>query len=143
YLFREGTHTRLHERLGCHLTPDGARFAVWAPNAEAVSVVGDWNGWSGEADRLTPRGDHSGIWEGFARGARHGHVYKYRIHSRYNGYVVDKADPFAFCAEPPPATGSRVWSLESDWQDGQWMASRGPRNALDAPMSIYEVHLGS
>jgi 1,4-alpha-glucan branching enzyme len=144
YLFREGTHAHLADRLGCHLRPSGgADFAVWAPNAESVSVVGDWNAWSGDADPLQVREDGSGIWQGFAAGAEHGQTYKYRIHSSHAGYVVDKADPFAFYAEAPPATASRIWSLEHTWNDQTWMAARGPKNALDAPMAVYEVHLGS
>lgn len=144
YLFREGTHAHLADKLGCHMRPGGgADFSVWAPNAQSVSVIGDWNYWSGEADRLAPRADDSGIWEGFVAQAQHGQAYKYRIHSSQGGYVVDKADPFAIYAELAPATGSRIWSLEHEWHDQQWMASRGPKNALDAPMAIYEVHLGS
>ncbi|MDM0040489.1 1,4-alpha-glucan branching protein GlgB [Variovorax sp. J22G21] len=145
WLFREGTHARMHDMLGCHLRPDGkgAAFAVWAPNARAVSVIGDWNGWNDSALPLEPRPDSSGIWEGVAPEARRGQAYKYRIFSQHNGYVVDKADPYAFYAEAPPATGSRVWSLEHDWHDADWMASRAPKNALDAPMSIYELHPGS
>jgi 1,4-alpha-glucan branching enzyme len=144
YLFHEGTHARLYDKLGSHLQPGGgARFAVWAPNAHAVSVIGEWNGWNPGADPLHVRPDASGIWEGAAHGAAHGQAYKYRIWSRHRGYVVDKADPFAFHAEQPPATASRIWSIENAWNDGAWMASRGPRNALDAPMAVYEVHLGS
>ena len=144
YLFREGTHTHLADQLGCHLRANGgADFAVWAPNAESVSVVGDWNGWSSDADPLQRRMDDSGIWQGFAGQAEHGQAYKYRIHSRYDGYVVDKADPFAFYAEAPPATASRIWHLEHGWNDQTWMAARGAKNALDAPMAAYEVHLGS
>jgi 1,4-alpha-glucan branching enzyme len=141
YLFREGTHARLHHKLGAQLTGDGARFAVWAPNAASVSVVGEWNGWDPKADRLRPR-DH-GVWEGEARAASHGQAYKYHIVSRHGGYRVDKADPFAVAAELPPATASRLWSLEHDWHDAEWMATRGARNGLGAPMSIYELHLGS
>ncbi|MBU1441901.1 MAG: 1,4-alpha-glucan branching protein GlgB [Gammaproteobacteria bacterium] len=144
YLFREGTHSRLYERLGCHLRPDGgADFAVWAPNAEAVSVVGDWNYWSGEADPLQPADDGTGIWTGSVANAEKGQAYKYRIRSRHAGYVVDKADPFAFYSEPPPATGSRIWELDHTWTDDDWMSTRAAANALDAPMSIYEVHPGS
>jgi len=145
YLFREGTHGRLYERLGCQPDPGdtGARFAVWAPNARAVSVIGDWNGWNANADPLSPRADSSGIWEGRADGARRGHVYKYRIVPGAGAVVADKCDPFALRCEHPPATGSRVWSLEYEWGDGEWMASRAARNRLDAPLSIYEVHLGS
>ncbi len=144
WLFREGTHAKLHDTMGCHLQPGGgASFAVWAPNAQAVSVIADWNGWDDSAMRLAPRADGSGVWEGFDPQAVRGAVYKYRIFSAANGNVLEKADPFAFYAEPPPATGSRVWSLEHTWNDDAWMASRGPKNALDAPMSTYELHAGS
>jgi len=143
YLFREGTHARLYDRLGCHPRPGGgAAFAVWAPNAESVSVVGDWNHWSGDADLLQTR-DDSGVWQGFAEGAVAGQAYKYRIRSRHGGYTVDKADPMAFFAEAPPATASRIWDLDYAWNDGPWMSARAPKNALDAPMSIYELHPGS
>jgi 1,4-alpha-glucan branching enzyme len=143
YYFREGTHTRLYDKLGCHLRPaGGADFGVWAPNAESVSVIGDWNCWSSDADQLQ-RDDDAGIWRGFAPNAQRGQAYKYRIRSRIANYVVDKADPFAIYAEPPPATASRIWSLEHTWGDGEWMSARGPKNALDAAMSVYEVHLGS
>jgi 1,4-alpha-glucan branching enzyme len=145
YLFREGTHARLYERLGCHLDAkrSGARFGVWAPNARSVSVIGDWNGWRAGADALAPRNDHSGIWEGHARGVERGQAYKYRIESNAGGHVAEKADPFAAACELPPATGSRAWSLEYDWKDADWMKTRGPKNALDAPMAVYEVHAGS
>jgi 1,4-alpha-glucan branching enzyme len=144
YLFREGTHSRLYQALGCHLRPDGggADLAVWAPNAAAVSVIGDWNGWHGEADPLRPRSDDSGVWEGHIPGIAHGNAYKFRIVTP-GGQWLEKADPFAVYAEQPPATASRAWSLDYTWNDGDWMAHRGPRNALDAPMSIYEVHPGS
>ncbi|MFP5462899.1 MAG: 1,4-alpha-glucan branching enzyme, partial [Gammaproteobacteria bacterium] len=145
YLFREGTHARLHERLGCHVdrAGGGARFAVWAPNARAVSVVGDWNGWNGEADRLEPRADGSGIWEGRAPAAQPGHAYKYRIASSSGVHVPDKADPFAVRCEEPPRTASVVHGLDYAWGDQEWMASRRERNRLDAALSIYELHLGS
>ena len=145
YLFGEGTHARLYDQLGCHVLKGepGARFAVWAPNAEAVSVIGDWNQWRPAADPLAPRADGSGIWEGRVAEARHGHSYKYRIHSRHNRHVADKADPFALHAELPPATASKVWALSPAWGDHDWMRSRAARNALDAPLCIYEVHAGS
>ena len=144
YLFREGTHTRLADWLGCHLRPSGgADFAVWAPNAESVAVIGDWNVWAGDADGLQLRGDGTGIWQGFAGQAQQGQAYKYRIHSHHGQHVADKADPFARYAEAPPATASRVWSLEYTWGDQAWMSTRGAKNALDAPMAVYEVHLGS
>ncbi len=145
YLFREGTHSRLHDHLGCHLAPagDGARFAVWAPGARSVAVVGDWNGWNGEADRLQPRWDSSGLWEGSAGAARAGHAYKYRIVAGDGATLPDKSDPFAFFCEEPPRTASRAWRLDYAWGDADWMANRRARNAHDAPISIYEVHAGS
>jgi 1,4-alpha-glucan branching enzyme len=143
YLFREGTHARLYNKLGGRLEGDGARFGVWAPNAAEVSVIGDWNGWDPRIDRLHPRPDSSGIWEGRVPAARQGQTYKFHIVSRHGGYRVDKADPYALCAEMPPATGSRLWSLDHDWQDAEWMATRAAKNALGAPVSIYELHLGS
>ncbi len=147
YLFREGTHVRLYEKFGCHLGrrdgAAGAHFSVWAPNAQRVAAIGDWNGWNASADPLQVREDGSGVWEGFVAGVAHGQAYKYRIESRVGGYQVDKADPFAFFAEAPPRTGSRAWNLEYGWNDAAWMAARRGANALDAPISIYEVHLGS
>jgi 1,4-alpha-glucan branching enzyme len=145
YLFREGTNASLYEMLGCHLlgTGEGASFAVWAPNASAVSVIGDWNGWSADADPLSPRLDQSGIWEGVIHGARHGQTYKYRIASQEGYRILEKADPVGYLCELPPATASRIWSLDYAWQDSGWMQSRGERNGLAAPMTLYEVHLGS
>ena len=144
YFFREGTHARLFDKLGCHPAPQGgADFAVWAPNARAVSVIGDWNGWDAQALPMRPLPGDTGIWVAHAADARVGQAYKYRIASRQGGYVVDKADPFAFQAELPPATASRIWNASHAWGDADWMAQRGARNALDAPLSIYEVHPGS
>jgi len=147
YLLREGTHTRLYEKLGAHLRRDGkesgAAFAVWAPNAESVSVMGDFNGWERARHPLAPRPDGSGIWEGFIGGIGSGARYKYHIASRYQGYRADKGDPFAFSWEAPPLTASRVWDLDYDWGDADWMAGRRARNALSAPLSTYEVHAGS
>jgi len=142
HLLREGTHNRLFEKLGCHLNGSGARFSVWAPNAREVCVVGDFNGWDPQANPLAPRWDGSGVWEGEAVSVARGAGYKFRI-TPQRGEAFDKADPFAFAAEEPPRTASRAWTLDYDWQDAAWMAERGARNALDAPMSIYEVHLGS
>ena len=142
YFFREGTHTRLYNILGCHLDPAGANFRVWAPNARAVSVIGDFNAWDGAATPLQPRRDASGLWEGGAAGVTRGMAYKYRIVTAA-GAVLEKADPMAFFAEVAPRTASRAWSLEYRWQDAAWMRERRGRNALDAPLSIYEVHLGS
>lgn len=147
YLFKEGSHFKLYEKLGSHaLTIDGTRgtyFAVWAPNAERVSVTGDFNGWNPESHLLDVRWDGSGIWEGFIPGVEKGGVYKYHIVSRYNNYRVDKADPFAFYSEAPPKTASVVWDLDYEWNDNEWMKNRHKHNALDAPHSVYEVHLGS
>ncbi|HZM33678.1 MAG TPA: 1,4-alpha-glucan branching protein GlgB [Burkholderiales bacterium] len=139
YLFREGTHSRLYERLGAHPAPGGVEFAVWAPNAQSVAVIGDWNGWDPRASPMRP--SESGVWTARAEGARHGSVYKFHV---VNGdFRVDKSDPFAFRAETPPRTGSVVWDLSYDWGDGEWMRSRHHRNALGAPCSVYEMHLGS
>ncbi len=143
YLFREGTHSRLHDILGCILDDDGASFAVWAPNASRVSVVGSFNDWVPHAHPLTPRSDGSGIWEGSVPGVARGDTYKYHIVSANGAYEMAKADPFALCAECPPATASRAWTLEYTWGDDDWMAERAKHNALDAPTSVYEVHLGS
>jgi 1,4-alpha-glucan branching enzyme len=149
YLFNEGTHFRLAEKLGAHPgtrgDEEGTWFAVWAPDAESVSVIGDWNGWNGwddAADRMAPRGS-SGVWEAFVPGVAPGAKYKYHVVSRYQGYRVDKADPFAFHAETPPLRASIVWELDYTWGDGEWMAGRAGRQSLVAPMSIYEVHFGS
>jgi len=146
HYFNEGTHDRLFEKLGAHpLIVDGVRgtyFAVWAPNARWVSVIGDFNRWDPAAHPLQPR-EQSGIWEGFLPGVGPGARYKYHIVSRHGGYLVDKADPLAFAAEPPPRTASVVWDLGYAWGDAEWMAQRVQRNSLAAPMAIYEVHPGS
>ncbi|CAG0997394.1 1,4-alpha-glucan branching enzyme GlgB [Myxococcaceae bacterium] len=146
YLFNEGSHLRLWERLGAHPVredgTDGTRFAVWAPDAESVSVIGDWNGWRSGANVLVPRGN-SGIWEGFAPGVSVGMHYKYFVRSRYHDHAAEKADPFAFRSEVPPRTASIIATLDHDWGDDDWMQRRGQRSALDAPVSIYELHLGS
>jgi 1,4-alpha-glucan branching enzyme len=147
YLFKEGRHGRLYEKMGCQLTVRskvaGASFAIWAPNARSIAVMGEFNGWDVRAHPLAARQDGSGIWQGFVPGVVRGQSYKYRVVSNYGGYEVDKADPFGFYAEVPPSTASRAWTLEYEWKDTEWMANRRGRNALDAPMSIYEVHLGS
>jgi 1,4-alpha-glucan branching enzyme len=142
YLFREGTHTRLYRQMGCQLRSDGATFRVWAPNAAAVSVIGDWNRWDPRACRLNPRDDGSGVWEGSDVDVIHGAAYKFRIVGR-DGHDFDKADPYAFFSEVPPATASRAWDLRHEWSDSGWMERRAQHNRLSAPMSIYEVHLGS
>ena len=144
HLFNEGTHYRLARKLGAHTTTSGRKagtaFAVWAPNAGAVSVVGDWNGWESGRDPLAPRGG-SGIWEGFVPTVGHGAVYKYAVTGEQGEQL--KADPVAAFAELTPRTGSRVWDLDYDWKDAAWMETRAGRSALDAPVSIYELHLGS
>lgn len=147
YLFKEGNHFQLYEKLGAHQMQrdgvDGIYFAVWAPNAQWVSVIGDFNGWNNQTHKLANRWDSSGIWEGFIPHLAHGEVYKYHIASRHNGFQAEKADPFAFATEVPPRTASKVWNIDYQWQDQQWMKSRGPKNAAQAPYSVYEVHLGS
>jgi 1,4-alpha-glucan branching enzyme len=144
HLFNEGTHSHLYEKLGAHLSedPKGASFAVWAPNADWVSVIGDFNGWNRDENKLVPR-EQSGIWEGFVPGVQHGALYKYHVHSRVTRTGADKADPFAVYAEQPPRQASIVWDLGYDWGDADWMSSRAGANGRSAPWSVYEVHLGS
>jgi 1,4-alpha-glucan branching enzyme len=146
FLFNEGSHLRLYEKLGAQPGvvggQAGTHFAVWAPDAASVSVIGDFNAWSRAAHPLRLHGE-SGIWEAFVPGVGPGSTYKYHVESRHAGYRADKADPFAFRAEVPPRTGSVVWTLDHGWTDAGWMADRARRAALDAPVSIYEVHLGS
>jgi 1,4-alpha-glucan branching enzyme len=146
FLFNEGTHFRLHDKLGAHpLEVDGVAgtvFSVWAPNAESVSVIGDFNQWDSRAHPLHARGE-SGIWEGWIASLGRGSVYKLHISSRYGGVAAEKADPFAFASEVAPKSASVVWDLEYEWGDTDWMAARHERNSLRAPMSTYEVHLGS
>jgi 1,4-alpha-glucan branching enzyme len=141
FLFNQGTHYRLYRKLGAHLVSGGTSFAVWAPNARAVSVVGDWNGWRPGAQPLTPRAS-SGIWEAVIPNVGHGTRYKFAI-TGLDGRTFDKADPFAVRAEHPPTTASIIWEPHFEWRDSEWMKTRGRRAARDAAMSIYEVHLGS
>jgi 1,4-alpha-glucan branching enzyme len=152
YLFREGTHFRAYEKLGAHPTEGGSaraeggagtHFAVWAPNAARVSVVGDFNGWRPDSHPLQPRPDSSGIWAAFVPGVKHGALYKYHIDSRQNGYTVQKSDPYAFYCERAPRTASVVWDLSYEWGDADWMHNRARPNSADAPWSVYEVHMGS
>jgi 1,4-alpha-glucan branching enzyme len=147
YLFNEGTHARIYQKLGAHvLTVDGqpgVAFAVWAPNADAVSVIGEFNKWDPKATPLQNRAS-SGIWEGFVPGIGQGTLYKYSIKPRFSATRIDKADPFGFAAELRPRTASMVWDLEHyTWGDQDWTNRRGERQTLTAPISIYEVHLGS
>jgi 1,4-alpha-glucan branching enzyme len=146
YLFNEGRNYRAYEKLGSHLTSiggqQGACFGVWAPNAREVTVIGSFNGWNPHAHALQACGS-SGIWEGFIPGVAKGSVYKFHIVSQQHGHIVDKADPFGLLHEKPPRTASVVWDLEYQWADHDWMKNRQARNSLQAPISIYEVHLGS
>jgi 1,4-alpha-glucan branching enzyme len=147
YLFKEGNHFRLYDKLGSYeMQRDGVPgvyFAVWAPNAQSVSVIGDFNGWNNQSHFLKARWDSSGIWEGFIPNLASGAIYKYHIVSHHNDFQADKADPFAFFAEIPPCTASKVWTTEYKWQDNSWMKNRAAKNSAQAPVSIYEVHLGS
>nr|WP_315147402.1 1,4-alpha-glucan branching protein GlgB [uncultured Flavobacterium sp.] len=146
-LFKAGKHFRLYEKLGAHpIEVDGVKgvyFAVWAPSAESVSVIGDFNYWIAGNHELNVRWDASGIWEGFIPNITKGTTYKYKIQSSNNGIVTEKADPFAFYCEKPPHTASVIWDLDYKWDDDKWMKSRKEHNALDKPYSVYEVHLGS
>jgi 1,4-alpha-glucan branching enzyme len=146
FLFNEGSHLRLYDKLGSHIvTHDGVagtHFAVWAPSAACVSVIGDFNGWERGTHPLWARAS-SGIWEGFVPGIGAGTQYKYWVESRHGGYKVEKADPFAIHAETPPRTASIVWNCEQSWSDAEWMAERVDRSNLQAPVSIYELHVGS
>ncbi len=146
YLFREGSHTRLYSCLGAqhweYEGRSGFQFAVWAPNAKRVSITGDFNDWQTKRHPMTCRKDNSGIWEGFVEGAKAGDSYKFHIEGA-NGFVAEKADPFAVCTEAPPRSASRLWTLDYEWNDHAWMSKRHAVNALDAPISVYEVHLGS
>ncbi|MFH0827870.1 MAG: 1,4-alpha-glucan branching protein GlgB [Candidatus Omnitrophota bacterium] len=147
HLFKEGNHVRLYDKLGAHFVKkngeDGVCFAVWAPNAQSVSVIGDFNGWNTEKHSLSTRWDGSGIWEGFVPGLTQGSHYKYHIVSLHNGYQVDKTDPYAYYWEIAPKTASCLWDLTYQWFDQEWMKTRGSRNSLQSPISVYEVHLGS
>lgn len=147
YLFKEGSHFKLYEKLGAHPTivdgQPGVRFAVWAPNARKVSVVGNFNKWQRDAHPLKPCEHSSGIWEGFIPGLAKGEVYKYFITGNDGFYQVEKQDPFAFYNEIAPHFGSIVWDLDYGWQDVSWMKERRHHNSLDAPFSIYEMHIGS
>jgi 1,4-alpha-glucan branching enzyme len=143
YLFLEGTHIKLGDVLGAHIVEErgGTNFAVWAPNARAVSVIGNFNGWQKGITPLSPAG--AGIWQGFVSGISAGATYKYHVESKFGGYKADKADPFGFLHETPPQNASVVWNLTYEWGDQEWMTGRRFANGLNSPISIYEVHLGS
>jgi len=145
HLFNEGSHYHLYEKLGAHRAQSngklGVRFAVWAPSAKRMTVTGDFNGWNTESHPLQPRGS-SGIWEGFIEGVELGTRYKYHVRGP-NGYRFDKADPYAFSCEIAPDTASIVTDLSYTWNDPEWMSNRKGRNGLTAPVSVYEMHIGS
>ncbi|MFO0908189.1 MAG: 1,4-alpha-glucan branching protein GlgB [Isosphaeraceae bacterium] len=147
HLLGEGTHSRAYQKLGAHVVSRngtvGTTFAVWAPHAQGVSVVGDFNGWNPAADPMTVRGE-SGVWERFVPNAHPGSLYKYAILPADDETLIHKADPYGFAAETRPQTASRIFNLAGyPWGDRAWMDSRKGRNVCEAPISIYEVHLGS
>ena len=146
YLFREGKHYKLYDKFGSHSVEidglKGVYFAVWAPFAKEVSVIGNFNGWHSEAHKLYPRWDGSGIWEGFIAGLNWGNVYKYGIRTN-KGVLLEKGDPFALSWEQNIQAGSLISTTWFEWDDKKWMAERWKKNSLDAPMSVYEMHLGS
>jgi 1,4-alpha-glucan branching enzyme len=146
YLFNEGSHYRVYEKLGAHLVnaggQGGASFGIWAPAAREVHVMGDFNGWNKHSHPLRARGS-SGIWEGFVPGLAKGTLYKFHIDSHHHGYQVDKADPVGIFQEKPPRTASVLWDLDYEWGDSEWMLRRQRVNAQNAPQAIYEVHIGS
>ncbi|MFD2518728.1 1,4-alpha-glucan branching protein GlgB [Salinimicrobium flavum] len=146
HLFKEGKHYHLYKKLGSHLMEymgtEGVFFAVWAPNAEKVAVMGDFNNWSKDTNVMKARWDNSGIWEVFIPNAKKGSLYKYFIRSN-NGYEAEKGDPFAFSWETPPNTASMVWDLENTWDDKLWLEERRKKEKQPQPYSVYEIHLGS
>lgn len=146
HLFSEGTHYKIYEKLGAHLCEvngkKGVQFAVWAPSAEAISVIGDFNNWKGDATPMKPVGS-SGIWSTFVPGLKEGDAYKFYVRNA-NGYRAEKSDPFGFASEVRPKTASVVWQLDKhQWKDKKWMETRATKNGLDSPISIYEMHAGS
>lgn len=147
YLFKSGKHFKLYEKLGSHVAEHkgviGTYFAVWAPNAHYVSVIGNFNGWERGSHPLSSRWDGSGIWEGFVPDIGRGEVYKYYIKSTNHGLDLEKADPFALWCEKAPKTASVVWDTWYEWQDEEWMRNRRKSNSLASPISVYEVHLAS
>ena len=145
HLMREGKHPRLHEVLGSHPVAGGTRFSVWAPHAAEVSVIGEFNNWKPGANplQLITNPDTGGVWSGVVPKVARGALYKYHVRSKVRGYEVAKADPFALRHEVAPGTASYVWTIDYRWNDAEWMKHRVPRSTASAPISIYEVHLGS
>jgi 1,4-alpha-glucan branching enzyme len=141
YLAGEGRHEQLYDKLGAHVGDDGVAFAVWAPNATKVSVVGEWNGWDGRANPMEPRGS-SGIWETVCVDAPEGALYRYELTTR-EGHLLLKSDPYAFAAEMPPGNASRIFRSRYKWSDEEWLERRRGTASYTQPLSIYEVHLGS
>ncbi len=146
HLFKTGKHFKLYEKLGAHAAEhkgkEGTYFAVWAPNAKAISVIGNFNRWQDTVHKLNPRWDESGIWEGFFTDIHKGEAYKYAIHAN-SGEYLEKADPFAFYAELPPKTASIVWETDYPWKDNRWLEERKKLVGKARPYSVYEVHIGS
>ena len=146
-LFITGKHYHLYNKMGAHPIivneMEGCYFAVYAPNAESLCVVGDFNQWNGENHMLYSRWDGSGIWEGFISGLKQGTVYKFKIYPRNHGRIRMKADPYAFKAEIPPLSGSVVWDSKYEWNDKSWMEKRAVVNGHNQPHSVYEMHFGS
>jgi len=147
YLFKSGKHYKSYEKLGSHLLEvdgvAGCYFAVWAPNADSIFVKGDFNDWNAFSHPLQLKDDGSGIWEGFIPDVVEGVLYKYFIVSKYNSYMADKGDPYAVSWEVAPETASKTCKFDYKWNDSQWMEHRAYKNSIKAPISIYEVHLGS
>ncbi|MEO7990020.1 MAG: 1,4-alpha-glucan branching protein GlgB [Chryseolinea sp.] len=146
HLFKSGKHFKLYEKLGAHYIDTkeqrGTYFAVWAPNAKAISIIGNFNSWNNAQHKLNPRWDESGIWEGFFADVQHGEAYKYAIQSN-TGEYLEKADPFASFCEMPPQTASIVWKPKYDWKDSIWLNERKKAAGKPQPYSVYEVHYGS
>ncbi len=147
YHFKNGSHYRLYDKLGSHPMShkgkDGVYFALWAPNAKYLSVIGDFNDWDKNAHPMFYKIDGSGIWECFIEGVKSGAQYKYYLESHIDGYTEEKSDPYGFYWEQPPKSASVVWNLEYKWEDEEWMKNRSKKNSIHAPISVYEVHLGS
>ena len=147
YLFKQGNHFRLYEKFGAHSMNvngiEGTYFSIWVPNAEYVSVIGNFNDWDKKAHPLKQREDASGVWEGFMGGVGKGEAYKYYVVSKQHGYKADKSDPYGFFWELSPQTATITWDLCYEWNDKEWMENRVRSNSLDSPLSIYEIHLGS